>query len=44
MLKEAVEMEKERIKNLPAPAVTNSNQYISLKAEMPAWVLTRLNC
>ncbi|XP_033476933.1 signal-transducing adaptor protein 1-like [Epinephelus lanceolatus] len=40
MLKEAVEKEKERMKSLPPPpppaAVTNSNAYISLKADMPA--------
>lgn len=41
MLKAAVEKEKERIKKGPPPAVTSS-PYISLQADMPAWVLTKL--
>ncbi|XP_056234509.1 signal-transducing adaptor protein 2-like [Seriola aureovittata] len=35
MLKEAVEKEKERLKNVPPPADTSSH-YISLQADMPA--------
>ncbi|XP_029286082.1 signal-transducing adaptor protein 1-like [Cottoperca gobio] len=36
MLKEAVDKEKERIKNVAPPAATNSAAYISLQADMPA--------
>ncbi|XP_042370712.1 signal-transducing adaptor protein 1-like, partial [Plectropomus leopardus] len=36
MLKEAVEKEKERKQNLSPPAVTDSNVYVSIKADMPA--------
>ncbi|XP_070688417.1 signal-transducing adaptor protein 1-like [Pempheris klunzingeri] len=36
MLREAVDNEKERIKNAPQPAVTSSSPYISLQADMPA--------
>lgn len=44
MLREAVEQEKERIKTTPPTAANTSfSPYISLQADMPAWVLTKLN-
>ncbi|XP_034532001.1 signal-transducing adaptor protein 1-like [Notolabrus celidotus] len=36
MLKQAVEEEKERLKSVSTPSISNSNPYISLKADMPA--------
>ncbi|XP_042272192.1 signal-transducing adaptor protein 1-like [Thunnus albacares] len=36
MLKETVEKEKERKKKIPPPAVTSSNPYITVQADMPA--------
>ncbi|CAK6955199.1 signal-transducing adaptor protein 2-like [Scomber scombrus] len=36
MLKETVEREKERINNVPPPAVTNNDPYVTLHADMPA--------
>lgn len=41
MLKEAVELEKERIKSSPAPNVDDCSNYITVQADMPGWVATR---
>lgn len=42
MLKEAIDRERERIKSDSPPAATDCSPYISLKADMPGWVLTKL--